>query len=198
MPLVDDLNALAAAAGLPLEPITAGRTRFCDVDARLWIGERRIDALLRDDGAFDVLVWRGEDVAACGRVDEGDALVRAMWSWQQGDATGGGRLRACADPGESVEAQWRALLDHGDAYLHPLAASAGARQTLRALRPRVSHGTLHLLHPTYRTGGPRRGLAFHPLSGDGTYRVHLYDGPESEWLPTDEAVTHAAEAARHW
>jgi hypothetical protein len=100
-------------------------------------------------------------------------------------------------PETVVDTLWNLITDHSEPHLHAIVTATASHPTLRTLRPWISHGTLHLLHPDDAVSGERRGLAFHPF-GEADFRVRIYGGPFS--LPEDaaSAVIRAAATAAAW
>ncbi len=58
----------------------------------------------------------------------------------------------------AVDLLWSLLIGHGERYLHDIVRAAAAHSALRALRPWVSHGSLHLVYPDYVVDSERRGF----------------------------------------
>jgi hypothetical protein len=103
-----------------------------------------------------------------------------------------------ADPAGAVEEEWQLLLRYGDAYLQDIATAAADDAVLRRSHPWVSHGTLHLLHRTFRfASSDGRGLAFHP-AGDGAYQVYAYDGRPDFVGDAAAVVAFASQVAASW
>lgn len=156
------------------------------------------------NGGYDVAVWDREQLAAWGHTASEHDVIETLRRCQDGllDNLLGHQayliMSSAVDPAPAVEAQWHLLLTYGDEYLRRLVSTAATSETLRRLRPWVSHGTLHLLHSSEQLGSVRRGLAFHPADGSG-FTVRIYDGAFSPRLDDAEAATaFAAQAAESW
>ncbi|MFB9415961.1 DUF6193 family natural product biosynthesis protein [Dactylosporangium matsuzakiense] len=203
MTFVEELRERAELAGSPLTRLRDGQDRYGPVAAILFAQRSFISVRRRGNGAILVMVWdhRGE-LAAWGHAPAVDDVVNTLRAWQndvplpQLCRDVAGYLRA-GDPAAEIETLWSVLSEDGEPSLSAIVTAASANPTLRALRPWVSHGTLHLLHATDAVEGVRRGLAFHPTSGD-TFMVHVYDGPIGPVQDAGAAATTAAATAATW
>lgn len=155
----------------------------------------------RSPGGYEVTVWAGDELAAWGSTGDQRDIVHTMQGWQDGasarDLCQRSGYLVAATAATAVESLWQLLIRHGEPYLRPIVAAAAADPILRALRPWVSHGTLHLLCPSDPVGYARHGMAFHP-AGQDTFMVNVCDRPLGPAEDLARAVARAAEAARSW
>ncbi|WP_238012134.1 DUF6193 family natural product biosynthesis protein [Dactylosporangium sp. AC04546] len=203
MTFVEELREHAELAGAPLPQLSDGRDRYGPVAAILFAQRSFASVRRRSNGTTLVTVWdhRGE-LAAWGQAPAVDDVVNTLRAWQDGVplpelCSAVARYLQAGDPAAAIETLWSVLTDDGEPHLHAIVAAASADPTLRALRPWVSHGTLHLLHATDAVHGVRRGLAFHPTDEDA-FKVHVYDGPIGPVQDVASAAATAAATAATW
>ncbi|GIE91302.1 hypothetical protein [Actinoplanes regularis] len=201
MQLIQELTEVATTLGASLERLSSSRDRFGPAEATHW-GEGLIAVRQGCDGnGYEVTIWAGEDIAAKGQAADLQEIVTTMLG-RQADLPIRELCRRQeylepVGPEGQVEALWHLLIAHGEEYLHPVVTAVTSNPTLRALRPWLSHGVLHLIHPRDRIGSIRYGLAFY-RGGDELFKLDVYDrgfGP-AETLPS--AIDRAAEAAGSW
>jgi hypothetical protein len=194
--LIDDLRWRAASSGDPLERVNAGRDRYGPVAAILFASNGYVSVRELDNGEYLVVIWVGDDPVASGDTASPDDIVTTMRGWQNAwsvqslcDAS---PYLVATDRQNAVDLLWGVLTGHGEPRLHAIIASATVHPALRALRPWISHGTLHLIHPNDPVGSTRRGVAFLP-NGKGVAFQLLISGDEVG--PAQDAETAAATAA---
>jgi len=199
--LAEDLRRRAALSGASLDQVHAGRDRYGPVAAILFSSGGFISVRPRNDGICVVAVWVGDNMVAWGRTSSLDDIVITMHRWTASSAVANlcdaAPYLAATNPAAAVEALWYLIAEHGETHLYPVVAATAPHPTLRALRPWISHGTLHLLHPDHVIGRDHRGLIFHPFCGDH-YRVHIYGGLTGPAEDPARAAIRAATTAAAW
>ncbi|MEU0562326.1 DUF6193 family natural product biosynthesis protein [Dactylosporangium sp. NPDC006015] len=203
MTLVEELRRRAERSGAPLPGLGDGRDRYGPVAATLFTAGGFISVRRHSSGTTLVTIWDHRDeLVAWGHAPGVDDVVNTLRAWQddlplRDLCSDVARYLQAGDAQAATETLWDLLTDSGEPFLHAIVTAAAANETLRALRPWVSHGTLHLLHPADSVHGVRRGLAFHP-TGAATFRVHIYDGPMGLVEDAATAATTAAATAATW
>jgi hypothetical protein len=164
MSLVRELSRRAAASRRPLSRLSKGVDRYGPVEAINLHNTGHVSVRRCGDG-FHVTVWDRDELVAEGRTPSVDDIVRTMQDWQGRMSIDTSPYLTPLDRRMAADALWRLLDEHGEAYLRPVFEAAAAHPTLRALRPWVSHGTLHLVHAEDSWSAERRrSLALHPTS----------------------------------
>ncbi|MET7423152.1 DUF6193 family natural product biosynthesis protein [Dactylosporangium sp. NPDC005555] len=203
MTFVEELRRRAELSGAPLTRLGDGRDRYGPVAAILFTAGGYISVRRRSSGTNLVTVWdhRGE-LVAWGYAPGVDDVVNTLRAWQddlplRDLCSDVARYLQASGAQAATETLWSVLTNNDESFLHAIVTAAAANEILRALRPWVSHGTLHLLHAADSVHGVRRGLAFHP-TGEATFRVHIYDGPTGPVEDATTAATTAAATAATW
>jgi hypothetical protein len=101
---------------------------------------------------------------------------------------------ATVDQQAAVDILWDLLTGNSYPSVTAIATAAAAHPVLRALRPWISHGTLHLLHPVNPVSSQRHGLAFAPFD-EARVTVFEYGGLTSTAQDADTAAETAAATA---
>ncbi|MGI5238906.1 DUF6193 family natural product biosynthesis protein [Dactylosporangium sp. CA-139066] len=199
--MLEDLRRRGELSGHSLAQVRAGRDRFGPVAAILFSSNGFISVRQRTDGTCVVTVWASDNLVAWGHTPSLDDVVTTMQGWQDGlavpDLCDAAPYLQAPTPAAAVEAQWSLLTEHGETYLRPIIATVALHPTLRALRPWISHGTLHLLHPDHVPDHDHRGIVLHPC-GNSNYQVHVYGGRTGPAEDPASAATRAATAAAAW
>ncbi|MBU2668346.1 hypothetical protein KOI35_33020 [Actinoplanes bogorensis] len=197
MLLIDEMLEIAAASGAALKGIARGKNRFGRADAVLPTGDDYATVHLCHDGEYELAVWVGDEIVAAGRTRDLVALVDTMIGLQAGTPVGKLEHLGATDSESGTEALWHVVIAHGDEGIRVVAAAVGADPVLRRLRPWVSHGTLHLIHPRDRVGSVRYGMAFHPFT-EGTFRLNVYGESIGPAESLETAVPRAVAAVEAW
>jgi hypothetical protein len=195
--LVDDLRRSAGASGDPLGRLGIGRDRYGPVAAILFAPGGYVGIRRRDDGGYTVVIWVGDDPVAWGNTSSLDEIVTTLRGWQDSWSVQAlceaAPYLVATNQQAAVDVLWDLLITHGEPHLRAIVTKAAAYPALRALRPWIGHGTLHLLHSDDSVDAERRGLAFLPAD-ETRFKVFAYDGATG---PIEDTETAAATAAAY-
>ncbi|GAA4601385.1 hypothetical protein GCM10023107_56480 [Actinoplanes octamycinicus] len=188
-------------SGASLDGLYSGNDRFGSADALLPTVDGHVTVRLGCDTSYELSVWVRDEIVAEGKTCILNQLVSTMIGIQNGVSVGELCLRhgylSVTDAEAANDALWHLLIEHGEEHLRAEAAVVGANPVLRRLRPWVSHGTLHLIHPRDRVEAVRYGLVFYPTV-DNMFQLNVYNESLGPAEPLGSAVARAAAVAEGW
>jgi hypothetical protein len=199
--LVAELKRIAVNSGASLGDLYRGNDRFGPVDAILPTAGGRVTVRPGTDSDYELAIWVRDEIVAAGRTSSLASLVRTMIGRQEGASFEELCQRhdylQVVDSERAREMLWLLLAEQGEEHIRAAVSIVGARPALRQLRPWVSHGTLHLLHPQDRVDSARYGLVFHPAADD-LFQLRVYGHSPATAEPLNSAAARAEAAVKSW